>query len=287
MHRLIATDLDGTLLDEEHVLTADTIATFHKLNETEHYFVIASGRHHVNIKGVRHVIGVPAYTISSNGARVHAPDDSLIYVRDLDPAVARAILAAKIPSEIVRNVFASSEWLIDRDTPSLLQFHRDSGFMCRVADFRTFGGQGVAKILLVGDPDLSKLVEKTIPATHGSFVTTTWSMLDCLELMALGVSKGVALHAVMKQLRASPDVVLAFGDGLNDIEMLRIAGHAHIMGNAHPKLFQLFPKAAHIRRNTDGAVAATLRRLLPMSADLANSRNRFTSTLASRCLASE
>jgi hydroxymethylpyrimidine pyrophosphatase-like HAD family hydrolase len=76
----------------------------------------------------------------------------------------------------------------------------------------------------------------------------------------------------MRLLEASPDVVLAFGDNLNDVEMLRVAGNPHVMGNAHPKLFELFPNAAHIGRNTDGAVASALRQLLAMPADRAIER---------------
>jgi Cof subfamily protein (haloacid dehalogenase superfamily) len=262
MPHLIVTDLDGTLLNAEHVVTAETIDTFRELHAHGNTFVIASGRHHVDIVGVRETIGVPAYIISSNGARVHAPDDRLVYERNIDPAIARAILNTDVDDKVVRNVFTSSEWLIDREAPALLEFHKDSGFRYQVADLPAFPGAGVAKFLFVGEPASLATLENSITTRYGEFVDATYSLPYCLELMATGVSKGAALLSVMKLTGAAPEAVMAFGDNLNDVEMLRVAGHAHVMGNAHPRLFELFPDAKHIGRNTEGAVATTLRRLV-------------------------
>jgi Cof subfamily protein (haloacid dehalogenase superfamily) len=272
MHRLIVTDLDGTLLNDDHVVPADTIEAFREIHALGNAFVFASGRHFIDVRGVRETIGVPAYIISSNGARVHAPDDSLVYERSIDPSIADAIMNTHVPDGIVRNVFTSTEWLIDREAPALLDFHRDSGFTYRVADMGVFTAADVAKLLFIGEPALLHSVEKATKASYGAAVSTTYSLPDCLEFMAQSVSKGAALLAVMKLLGAAPEVVLAFGDNLNDVEMLRVAGSPHVMANAHPKLFELFPNAARIGRNTEGAVATALRQLLTLPADRAIER---------------
>ena len=262
MPRLIVTDLDGTLLTEDRVVSSDTIDTFRRLSALGNFFAIASGRHYVDVRGVRDALGVPAYIISSNGALAHGPDDSLLYERHIDATVVRTILKIQLPSAIVRNVYTSAEWLIDRESPELLALNPNSGFKYLVTPLEDFSGRQVTKLDFVGKPAELKKLEEVIGDQCGNSVATTYSRPGCFEVMASGVSKGVALTSVMELMEVKPDAVLAFGDNLNDIEMLRVASNPHVMGNAHPKLFELFPKAKHIGHNNEDAVAVTLRQLL-------------------------
>ncbi|MGU0161929.1 HAD-IIB family hydrolase [Escherichia coli] len=66
--------------------------------------------------------------------------------------------------------------------------------------------------------------------------TSSFSTLTCLEVMAGSVSKGHALEAVAKKLGYSLKDCIAFGDGMNDAEMLSMAGKGWIMGSAHQRL---------------------------------------------------
>jgi Cof subfamily protein (haloacid dehalogenase superfamily) len=261
MHRLIVTDLDGTLLTEGR-LSSNTIDTFRELSALGHSVAIASGRHFVDVRGVRKALGVPAHIISSNGALVHGTDDSVIYQVFIDPSIVRQIMNTEIPSAIVRNVFTSSGWLIDQESPKLLSLNQGSGFRYHLTKLEGFSGECVTKLDFVGEPSQLERLEQLIHDRYAHSVTATYSRPGCFELMARGVSKGVALTVLLKLLDLDSAVVLAFGDNLNDIEMLSVAGFPHVMGNAHPKLFELFPDAAHIGRNTEDGVAVALRRLL-------------------------
>ncbi len=79
--------------------------------------------------------------------------------------------------------------------------------------------------------------------------------------MAGGVSKGHALEAVAKQLGHSLKACIAFGDGMNDVEMLSMAGKGCIMRNAHQRLKDRLPDLEVIGSNADDAVPHTLRTL--------------------------
>lgn len=79
--------------------------------------------------------------------------------------------------------------------------------------------------------------------------------------MAGGVSKGHALESVAKQLGFTLKDCIAFGDGMNDVEMLSMAGKGCIMANAHQRLKDTLPELEVIGSNAEDAVPATLRKL--------------------------
>jgi hypothetical protein len=81
MITIVASDLDGTLLTPEHKLADFTKKTLNKLHQQELTFIFATGRHHIDVGNLRNEVGIPAYMITSNGARVHDENDQLIYSR--------------------------------------------------------------------------------------------------------------------------------------------------------------------------------------------------------------
>jgi len=72
-------DLDGTLLNADHQVDPFTIATVRKLEGDGLRFVIATGRHYCDVAGIRDILGISSYLITSNGARIHAPDNTVIH----------------------------------------------------------------------------------------------------------------------------------------------------------------------------------------------------------------
>lgn len=88
MYSIVASDLDGTLLSPNHVLTPYTQETLHLLINKGVHFVFATGRHHVDVAQIRDGLGINAYMITSNGARVHNTHGDLIFSQDLEPEIA-------------------------------------------------------------------------------------------------------------------------------------------------------------------------------------------------------
>lgn len=104
-------------------------------------------------------------------------------------------------------------------------------------------------------------------ARWGDRVNVSFSLPTCLEVMAGGVSKGHALDAVSKSLGASLKECIAFGDGMNDKEMLSMVGKGCIMKNADQRLKNLLPDLEVIGSNADQAVPKTLRKLYGVALD--------------------
>jgi Cof subfamily protein (haloacid dehalogenase superfamily) len=271
MYSIIATDLDGTLLNSDHQVDPFTVETVRELEARGVRFIIATGRHYRDVVGIRKVLGIDAYLITSNGARIHAPDNERIYARDIASAVVRRLVQPDLAGSerVIVNLFADDAWLIDRHAPELLAFHQDSGFDYDVMDLREHDGENIAKVLYIGEPDDLKVTAANLEREFGDSIYVTYSMPDCLEVMTSDVSKGRALQFVLDRLDIDTAHCVAFGDNMNDIDLLETAGRPFMMNNANPALVKRLPNVPRTGNNFEAGVAHQLRALFGMTDELA------------------
>ncbi|WP_118181883.1 Cof-type HAD-IIB family hydrolase [Paraburkholderia phosphatilytica] len=267
MYKVIATDLDGTLLNADHQVDPFTVATVGRLEAQGLHFVIATGRHYCDVAGIRDLLRIRPYLITSNGARVHAPDDTMVFSQDLPASTVRDLVKPEIVGKhgrVIVNLFADDSWLIDRDAPDLLRLHQDSGFVYQVSDLRQHDGRDIAKVLYIGEPSDLAVIAANLEREFGTTLYVTYSLPDCLEVMAAGVSKGRALRFVLTELDIDPARCVAFGDNMNDIDLLETAGHPFMMNNANPDLMARLPEVPRIGNNFEAGVAHHLRKLFSL-----------------------
>ncbi|MGH8777762.1 Cof-type HAD-IIB family hydrolase [Paraburkholderia sp.] len=273
MYQVIATDLDGTLLNGDHQVDPFTVETVRRLEAQQLQFVIATGRHYRDVAGIRDLLGIRPYLITSNGARVHAPDDTMIYSDNLAPALVRRLVQPEVVGahgRVIVNLFADNAWLIDRDAPELLRLHQDSGFAYSVIDMPQHDGSDIAKALYIGDPADLAQVAANLQQQFGDALYVTYSLPDCLEVMTSNVSKGRALKFVLDRLGVATSRCVAFGDNMNDIDLLETAGHPFMMNNANPDLIARLPHVPRIGNNFEAGVAHHLRKLFSLDDELAS-----------------
>jgi Cof subfamily protein (haloacid dehalogenase superfamily) len=271
MYSIIATDLDGTLLNSDHQVDPFTVETVRELEARGVRFIIATGRHYRDVVGIRKVLGIDAYLITSNGARIHTPDNERIYARDIAPAAVRRLAQPDLAGSerVIVNLFADDAWLIDRHAPELLAFHQDSGFDYDVMDLREHDGENIAKVLYIGEPDDLKVTAANLEREFGDSIYVTYSMPDCLEVMTSDVSKGRALQFVLDRLDIDTAHCVAFGDNMNDIDLLETAGRPFMMNNANPALIKRLPNVPRTGNNFEAGVAHQLRALFGMRDEVA------------------
>ncbi|AQU81704.1 MULTISPECIES: Cof-type HAD-IIB family hydrolase [unclassified Halomonas] len=256
--RLIVSDLDGTLLGSDHRLHESTIEVLRALVKQGHHVALASGRHYHDMKVFRDQLDIPAHLISTNGAYVHDPKDILLAASHVDPKYAKTLIDLPRPPQVRLNLYRESGWHIDAEAPQLLSLHASTGFSYEVVHPAQMDPSGVGKVLYLGDPDALKQLEIQAQEAHGEGLHITYSTIDSLEIMAGGVNKGVALASLLERLSLTPEDCLAFGDNLNDTEMLDLAGEAQVMANAHPALFDRIKGAERIGHHGEAAVAQWL-----------------------------
>lgn len=259
LFHIVASDLDGTLLAPNHQLSDYTKHTLKQLHQQGYTFVFATGRHHVDVAGIREQAGIPAYMITSNGARVHDQNDQLMFSDNVPSELVQAIInMVKQDPDIQVHIYRNEEWLMSQEDELLRNFHKDSGFSYSLFDIDHAPTEGVAKVFFTHPAqDHEHLVqyEDQLNAEFGERLNVAFSTPWCLEVMAANVSKGHALQVVAESLGHTLDNCIAFGDGMNDVEMLSMAGKGLVMGTSHIKVKQALPDNLVIGANTDDAVA--------------------------------
>ncbi|TCW15177.1 HMP-PP phosphatase [Raoultella sp. BIGb0138] len=236
MARLAAFDMDGTLLLPDHRLGTSTLATLKRLRERDITLTFATGRHALEM---RHVIGefsLDAYLITGNGTRIHSLDGEELHRSDLDPGVAEVVLHRRWETAASMHVFNDGGWFTGKEIPDLLKAHVFSGFRYQIVDPQRMPLDKVTKVCFCGDHEDLRRLEVQLSAALADRAHICFSAFDCLEVLPTGCNKGAALAVLSQHLGLSMQDCMAFGDAMNDCEMLGSVGRGVIMGNAMPQL---------------------------------------------------
>lgn len=260
--KAIVSDMDGTLLNANHVIGDFTISTLEKLAKKNVDIIMATGRGYADVASILSKLDIEnAAMVTSNGSEVHDLQGNLIYSNYLPEDLAFAIMQEPFdPKNICLNTYQGDEWFINIDVPSLKKYHQDSGFMYQVVDFAKHHGRDTQKVFYIGRSlqDLLPL-EQHLREKYGEQISLVYSTPQCLEVMNKNVSKATALAALVAQHGYQLSDCIAFGDGMNDQEMLNLVGKGCIMGNADPRLVAALPHLEQIGLNKDEAVASYIR----------------------------
>lgn len=256
MYHVVASDLDGTLLSPEHTLSPYAKETLKLLTQRDVHFVFATGRHHIDVSQIRDNLDIDAFMITSNGARVHNTAGELIFSHDLNEEIARDLYGMMHDDvDIITNVYSDDDWFINRESPEQKAFFQESIFQYQLFEPSVLEASGVCKVYFTcDDHEKLLLLENAINTRWSKRVNVSFSLPTCLEVMAGTVSKGHALEEVAKIIGYTLKDCIAFGDGMNDLEMLSMAGKGCIMHNAHQRLKDRLPNMEVIDSNINDAV---------------------------------
>ena len=264
MYPVVVSDLDGTLLNKQHELAPRTREVIQQLSRQGIKFIFATGRHYQDVEKIRAQLGIDMYLITSNGARVHNPQGEMIIHHDIPAPLVHPLLALSKPlaAKVHTNIYKGDQWLVEIGDATLNEFHKESGFTFTLADFDSLDTDAIQKVFFaaLSHADLQPLAER-IRSLYGDQLSITFSLPECLEVMAPGVCKGNALAEVLTLKGYTLADAIAFGDGMNDLEMLAEVGKGLVMGNADPMLVKSLPDNERIGHCNDHAVAEYLSEL--------------------------
>jgi len=261
--RLIACDLDGTLLDEAKQLPTELPELVKRLQARGIVFCPASGRQYHTIREQFASIcsGIPV--IAENGSYV-VLDGKELYSVCLDATSVRSILVAT--SELQRQVADFGIVLCGKRAAYIVR--HDAAFVEQVAPY--YLSLELVEYFDAIDDEILKIAiydfessERNIYPHMRQFADSLQVVVsgsNWLDIMAAGVNKGTGLLALQNALAISRSETAAFGDYLNDLEMLDGAEHSYAMANAHP---QLRTRARYIAdANTENGVVRAIEAML-------------------------
>ena len=239
---LIATDVDGTLLDDDEKITPRTREVVRAAVDSGAQFVLATGRPPRWVAPVIDALGIAPMAVCANGAVIYDPStDRIVSGRTLS-----ADLLAQL-AEIATRVIPGAGLAVERVGSSAHdaatpQFVSSPGYEhawlnpdnteVSIEDLLS----APAVKLLIRKPgaqsgDMAAVLAKHI-GLEGDITYSTNNGL--IEIVPLGISKATGVEELTHPLGITAEAVVAFGDMPNDVPLLQWAGHGVAMGNAHP-----------------------------------------------------
>lgn len=258
-YKLVAIDLDGTLLNSHHQVSAANREAVKACLERGIKVVIATGRLFSSAGVYCRELGLTGPTITLNGAFiVNAASGEMEEGAILDFELMERILAELQKRKIDYTVFGSTHFYVVSDTKAVNILH-DFGEpeVIKIPQISREYIQQPAKILAFLDEDEAQ-TEQELRQLFGHECEVVRTGKLFFEFLAPNVSKGMALAQLLQRYQIDPSEVLAIGDSFNDLSMFEIAGMSVAMAGASPAV-QERAKAITTSNDDDG-VALALRR---------------------------
>ena len=242
--RLIAFDLDGTILHDDKTIGARSLRALQAAWEAGALIVPATGRIHEGIPAALRLQPFARYSIVVNGAKVYdAEDDAVLSRAEIPNELALAVVAYMEKLDVLYDCY-KDDWgfvsgdLYDRageyiSDPGIVKlFYRTRTIVPDLGDYLRADGGSVQKLQM----HFRSLSERRrelerLPELFPELAVSS-SIPSNIELNIRAANKGDALRALCEKLDIPIEETLAFGDGVNDLSLLRTAGCGVAMGNA-------------------------------------------------------
>ena len=241
--RLIAADVDGTLLNSRKELTENVINAIMAVQECGVQFTIATGRGIRGLRGLRSLLSPGVPVITYNGAELRKEGtEELMCSTCLSEEASAGVISQGLSRGFSVIVWSRGELFIGQPGPASFGYSKMYGISeLPLTHAEKLSERGVTKVIWAGEREEIRRMEQlyTDRPIRGTVCCT--SEASYLEFMAKGVDKGSGLRAAAEILGLHREQVMAVGDGHNDLPMLRWAGWSVAMGNA----------AEDVRRETD------------------------------------
>lgn len=240
MYRLLAIDLDGTLLTplpHKHI-TPRTYKALRRAAEAGMIIVIATGQTLAVLQHVCAELPLEAPQIIENGALIaDVHSGTIFHERLIPPDLILPALTALRMLGLHRAYHTLHRVYVDKDTPRARNWYRPPvAPAIEVEDVASLYPLSCIKVAGIGEESTLREKRRELERIFAGKLYVTQSSFDIVELLHPEVSKGNALSMIAADLAINPEEIVAFGDNHNDIGMLHLAGLGIAMGNAHEEV---------------------------------------------------
>ncbi len=270
--RLIAIDIDGTLLNPEFQISETDLATLRRAHADGVEVILVTGRRHAFALPIAQLLGFDLWLITSNGAVTRSLAGETFH-RDLLPEpTCRDLL------RVMQQFRGQTVLTFDSDGPGTIVIERLDELESSIQRWLEKNMQYIQFVVpienaLTTDPVQAMFcgpvadMQRVLQVLGGCGLPITVLRteypgrdLSIVDVLNAGCSKGHALERWVNYRRITREQVMAIGDNYNDIEMLAFAGHSFIMGNASEELRSRGWKLT--RSNAESGVAAAIEHML-------------------------
>ncbi len=235
MIRLIAADMDGTLLNSQQALPKELFPLIDRLAEADIYFAAASGRQYYNLKHIFEPVQDKIYFIAENGGVVFHQGKN-IYASAIEETLLPEV------ADFVRGLGAMPflcglNAAYSESKEAVLTLNAKMYYYNYVVlDDILNAEDTICKIAVFDYTDAEKNVFHQMKERFGDVLEVSLSGQHWVDLSVPGTNKGTAIKKIQQQLGIDFDETMLFGDYLNDYEMMKTGHYSYAMANAHPDL---------------------------------------------------
>ena len=269
-YKLIVSDMDGTLLGDDHQLTEENKIALSKALQKGIKIVPASGRIYDSAKEHFDFLDINTPLIACNGGIIkETKTNKLIYKNSVPNDICLKIIDVFEKNEIYYQLYSENTMMCKNLSPDdkkktqerLKNFFNNKVNVHFGDDLKEeVSKHQILKLIAIDERDMDKLkrVREDLSKIEDIEITSSW--YNNIEIMHKGANKGEALKALIKYLGIDIKEVIAFGDNYNDLPMIELAGLGVVMGNADDAVKE---KADYVTStNVENGVAEALYKFL-------------------------
>ncbi|MBM7624183.1 Cof-type HAD-IIB family hydrolase [Sporohalobacter salinus] len=239
-YKLLAIDVDDTLLSDELVLSSRVKNKIRKAVEANVLVTIATGRMYSSALPYAKQLELGLPLITYNGALIkEAISGEVIDHQPIPVELAQEIGALADREDWHLNLYINDKLYVTKSGPTVEKYEEISGMRATLVEeeITDFLVQSPTKLLIIGSsPAQTEGILTRISDEFGDDLSITQSKSTFVEIMQQDVSKGVALKHLAKKFDIKRNEVIAIGDSLNDLEMIEYAGLGVAVANGADEL---------------------------------------------------
>lgn len=239
MIKMVATDIDGTILKWDFGFTPEVKDCIRKLTERGVKVVLVTGRMHKAATFLAEELGLDTPIVSYQGGMIkdNCDNGKVHYKKDLDPEHAKEIIKWAKENNIHINLYMDDVLYVEKDDETIRKYTDARYIEYTVCPFESLEIKNVNKILAIkyGDADTVTEWVNYLDKTYPELYIVKSTPYFC-EISNKEARKSCAVEYLCKEWGIKKDEVLTIGDQNNDIELLKAGGIKVAMGNGTPEL---------------------------------------------------
>ncbi|MBN8210165.1 HAD family phosphatase [Bacillus sp. NTK071] len=265
-YKMIVLDLDDTLLNTKQMISVRNKEALMKAQEAGLKVVLASGRPTFGMIPFAEELSLAAYEsfiLSFNGGKIincHSKEE--FFSQTLTIEAVQRLYTISLKENVYIHTYVGDEIITTEENPYTTIESELTGLPIKVVDsFIDNVTEPVVKVLMVGEPEHLKKVEKKLQEELGEEFSVMRSKPYFLEFTDKGITKATSLEKLIKECDIKREEVIAVGDSYNDQEMIEFAGLGVAMGNAPDDIKKISDYIADTNEN-DGVAKVVEKFLL-------------------------
>lgn len=237
MIKMVATDIDGTILNWDGTFSSKVIKCIQKLNDSDIKVVLVTGRMHGSTTPIANKLGLKTPVVSYQGGLVKDINNTTLYQKDLPPEIAKEVIKWAKQNNIHINLYIDDNLYVENDCEEIQKYIKGKFVDYKVCPFESLEVKNVNKILAIDYSNAERVTEwvKELDKNFPELYIVKSTPYFC-EIGSKDAKKSSGVKFLANQWGIKQEEILAIGDQNNDIELLKAGGIKIAMGNATDEL---------------------------------------------------